>query len=305
MEVRRHSKSYRLWQLAITIKNENRGLPWWLSGKESTCQCRRRRFNPWSGRIPHAAEQLSPWTTTVESALESRNHNCWAWVAQLLTPTLPRACVPHQEKTPHWEACTPRLESSPYSPQLEKSLHSNKDWAQLKIKINTNYFFKRRKIGTSLVVQWLRLHTSNAGSVGWLSGQEAKIPHATGHGRKFKKGKYSRIGGDRLCLLNRASRESLSNSVRKWNCVYIWRRNIPSRGNSRYKGPWAGSVIEKIAKRLVNAKTVRERRSGGWGQKLCMGEGHRSWRTSRALEVSYLLTRAWMKPQWCWLPLWK
>ena len=30
MEGRRHSKSYRLWQLAITIKNENRGLPWWL-----------------------------------------------------------------------------------------------------------------------------------------------------------------------------------------------------------------------------------------------------------------------------------
>ena len=23
------------------------GLPWWLSGKESTCQCRRHGFNPW------------------------------------------------------------------------------------------------------------------------------------------------------------------------------------------------------------------------------------------------------------------
>ena len=28
------------------------GLPWWLSGKESTCQCRRHRFGPWSGRSP-------------------------------------------------------------------------------------------------------------------------------------------------------------------------------------------------------------------------------------------------------------
>ena len=28
------------------------GLPWWLSGKESTCQCRRREFNPWVGKIP-------------------------------------------------------------------------------------------------------------------------------------------------------------------------------------------------------------------------------------------------------------
>ena len=31
------------------------GLPWWLSGKESTCQCRRcrrLRFNPWVRKIP-------------------------------------------------------------------------------------------------------------------------------------------------------------------------------------------------------------------------------------------------------------
>ena len=32
----------------------NKGLPWWLSGKESACQCRRHkrhRFNPWVGKI--------------------------------------------------------------------------------------------------------------------------------------------------------------------------------------------------------------------------------------------------------------
>ena len=28
------------------------GLPCWLSGKESTCQCRRCGFYPWAGRIP-------------------------------------------------------------------------------------------------------------------------------------------------------------------------------------------------------------------------------------------------------------
>ena len=27
------------------------GLPWWLNGKESTCQSRRRRFDPWVGKI--------------------------------------------------------------------------------------------------------------------------------------------------------------------------------------------------------------------------------------------------------------
>ena len=26
--------------------------PWWLSGKESTCQCRRQGFNPWFQKIP-------------------------------------------------------------------------------------------------------------------------------------------------------------------------------------------------------------------------------------------------------------
>ena len=27
-------------------------LPWWLSGKESTCQCRRPGFDPWVGTVP-------------------------------------------------------------------------------------------------------------------------------------------------------------------------------------------------------------------------------------------------------------
>ena len=34
------------------------GLPWWLSGKESACQCRRYRFNPWVGKIPWRREWL-------------------------------------------------------------------------------------------------------------------------------------------------------------------------------------------------------------------------------------------------------
>ena len=43
------------------------GLPCWFSGKESTCQCRRCVFNPWSRKIPQAAEQLSQCTTTTEA----------------------------------------------------------------------------------------------------------------------------------------------------------------------------------------------------------------------------------------------
>ena len=41
----------------------------WVSGKESTCQCRRRGFDPWSRKIPHAAGQISPWTTTTKPVL--------------------------------------------------------------------------------------------------------------------------------------------------------------------------------------------------------------------------------------------
>ena len=49
-------------------ENPGEGLPWWRSGWESACQCRGHRFEPWSGRIPHAVEQLGPWATTTEPA---------------------------------------------------------------------------------------------------------------------------------------------------------------------------------------------------------------------------------------------
>ena len=29
-----------------------KGLPWWLSSKDSACQCRRQEFDPWVGKIP-------------------------------------------------------------------------------------------------------------------------------------------------------------------------------------------------------------------------------------------------------------
>ena len=45
------------------------GPPWGRSGWESACQCRGHGFEPWSGKIPHAAEQLSPCATTTEPAL--------------------------------------------------------------------------------------------------------------------------------------------------------------------------------------------------------------------------------------------
>ena len=44
-------------------------LPWWLSGKESACQCRRHGFDPWSRKSSHATGQLSLCATTTEPVL--------------------------------------------------------------------------------------------------------------------------------------------------------------------------------------------------------------------------------------------
>ena len=33
------------------VSNECVGLPWWLSGKEPVCQCRRHDFDPWVKKI--------------------------------------------------------------------------------------------------------------------------------------------------------------------------------------------------------------------------------------------------------------
>ena len=46
-------------------------LPWWLSSKESACQCRRHQFNPWVRKIPWRRKWqptpvflpgITPWT---------------------------------------------------------------------------------------------------------------------------------------------------------------------------------------------------------------------------------------------------
>ena len=66
-------------------------LPWGPNGKESACQCGRHGFDPWSEKIPHATEQLSPCVTTIEAVLQSPE-------AQLLSSLSPRVCTPQKEK---------------------------------------------------------------------------------------------------------------------------------------------------------------------------------------------------------------
>ena len=52
-------------------KVRERGFPGSSVVKEFTCQCGRHRFNPWSGKILHALEQLNLCTTMAEPVLQS------------------------------------------------------------------------------------------------------------------------------------------------------------------------------------------------------------------------------------------
>ena len=86
------------------------GLPWWRSGWESACRCRGHGFEPWSGKIPHAAEQLGPWATTTEPAR--------------LEPVL------RNERPRWWEACAPRWGVAPACHNWRKPSHRNEDPTQ-------------------------------------------------------------------------------------------------------------------------------------------------------------------------------
>ena len=55
-------------------KTNKEGLPWWSSGQDLPANAgdtKTYRIDPWSRKIPHAREQLSPCITTTEAALYS------------------------------------------------------------------------------------------------------------------------------------------------------------------------------------------------------------------------------------------
>ena len=98
---------------SFVVKNRSVGLPWWRSGWESACQCRGHGFDPWSGRIPHATEQLSPWATTTEPAR--------------LEPVLRNERGHDNERPAHRDEEWPLLAATRESPRTEtKTQHSHK-----------------------------------------------------------------------------------------------------------------------------------------------------------------------------------
>ena len=111
---------------------------WWLRGEEPTCQCRRHRFYPWSGKIPHATEWLSLVPQLLSLCSRVQEPQLLSPCAHLLTSACLRACAQQKETPPQWEACTPQLERTPCSLQREKSPRSSEDPAQAKINQSVN-----------------------------------------------------------------------------------------------------------------------------------------------------------------------
>ena len=107
-------------------------LRWWLRGKEPACQCRRHMLDPWSGKIPHAAGQLSPCATTTEPVLWSASCKYWARGSQLLKSAHSGACA-SQGKPLQWEACA-ELDSSPTCPSWRKPTRTKTQCSHIETK---------------------------------------------------------------------------------------------------------------------------------------------------------------------------
>ena len=95
------------------ILQKQTGLPWWCSGWESACQCRGHGFEPWSGKIPHATEQMGPWATITEPAR--------------LEPVLRNKRGRDSERPAHRDEEWPPLATTRESPRTETKIqHSHK-----------------------------------------------------------------------------------------------------------------------------------------------------------------------------------
>ena len=96
-----------------SLKYLIQGLPWRCSGWESACQCRGHGFEPWSGKIPRAAERLGPWATITEPAR--------------LEPVLRNKRGRDSERPAHRDEEWPPLATTRESPCTEtKTQHSQK-----------------------------------------------------------------------------------------------------------------------------------------------------------------------------------
>ena len=67
---------YKIWCLWFNETFLSQGLPWWLGDKESACQYKRCRFNPWVGKMPWRMQ----WPYALQySCLENPTHRGAWW----------------------------------------------------------------------------------------------------------------------------------------------------------------------------------------------------------------------------------
>ena len=143
---------------------DGRGLPLWLSGKESACQ--------WVPSLVLEDTTCLGATKLMchnywSCALEPGNHNYWAHALQLPKPTGPRASA-LQKRNHHTEKPAQCNDSSPCSLQLE-----NADWKQWRpsvtvyrhiyIYISTWKIFRNNKekfYRESFTIYW-KIHSNN------------------------------------------------------------------------------------------------------------------------------------------------
>ena len=97
------------------------GLPWWLSGKESTCPSQETHVRSLVWEDTTSTEQLSPCATTTEPVFQSltatiAEHMC----CNHRDPRAPEPCSATREATAVRSPCT-TMKSSSCSLQLEKS----------------------------------------------------------------------------------------------------------------------------------------------------------------------------------------
>ena len=79
------------------------------------CQCRGHRIEPWSGKIPHATEPLSPCATNTEPVFKSLQ--AATTEPARLEPVLSNKISHHNEKP------TPQNEEEPLFTATRESLH--------------------------------------------------------------------------------------------------------------------------------------------------------------------------------------
>ena len=103
-------------------------LPWWLSGKESACQSRRHRFDPWSGKIPHTVEQLGPRATLLSLCSRARE-------PRRLELARPGACTQQREKPPMRSLLTPTWEWLLLAATRKKSMQWRPSTAQNNVQL--------------------------------------------------------------------------------------------------------------------------------------------------------------------------